>query len=186
MLFASVDSVLRWAYAMEGVSVCPQAKIFEGKLRRRTRLWDGWTTWERHAQAALVRGQVERLGDPLGAYGVACYAPVDRRFPAAQALLRWLGPPVHHASAYELMVEQYVLGSSGRGSGGIGAVRRHLHCRKTTALAERARVFERLDGLRAQLFVRLEPMLIEGELIPRREGAPMIPVITRLEACVAA
>jgi hypothetical protein len=187
MLFSSVDSVLTWAYNLEGVPVCPRSNIFEGKQRRRTsRLWDGWTNWERHAQAALVRAQVERLGDPLGAYGVALYAPLDRRLPAARTLLRWVCPDSQYLEAYELMVEQYVLGSSRAGAGGINAIRQRLCCRKASALQYRNEVFARLDGLRGQLFDRLEPVLIDGDLIRRREhDGDLYPWVAHLPGIVA-
>lgn len=168
MLFASVDSVLRWAYAMEGRSVVARSSVFASGANRSPRLWDDWTTWERHAQAAMVRAQVERQERPLDAYAIAMYARFECRFPAAQQLVKWAAPEYVGTGlegAYELMVEQYVLGSARLRGGGIGPIRYELGCRKTAALDERRRIFGLLDGLRSRLFDSLTPPLSEGGLI---------------------
>lgn len=170
MIFASVHAVLRWAYGLEGRAIVAQPATFTLGLRS-ARAWDTLDVWDRHAQSAMVRAEVERLSSPLPELAIALYAPIAVRWPAAQALLGYLDPPAHQWEAYELMIQQYVLGGAAPGRGGINGVRWLLRCRKATALEERRRVFGLLDVLRLRLFAALEPGFVRAGLVAvRAEG----------------
>lgn len=173
MVFLSVHDALRWAYDMEGVEVVAMSSAFRNRGSS-ARAWGAFTTWDRHAQAALVRGQAEHLGDPLAAYAVAYYGHVgEARLEAAQALVAWVAPEhlgTDLQPAYELMVSQYLLAANQRRSGGIGRIRHELGCRKTSALNERKRIFDLLDGLRTRLLIGLSGPLADGGLVSLSAG----------------
>lgn len=190
MIFASVDDALRWAYAFDGREVIARSRVFtSGKLAPRCPpIWEAWTIWERHAQAAQLRKQAESLGDPVSALAIACYAPLDQRWPAVVTLAAYLAPNCsgETARAYRMIVEQYAVALMDLRAGGIGPVRRALACRKLSALNERRRLFDALDAIRLRLFETLRPGLTRGGLLssssllpgsietpelPRRQGA---------------
>ena len=81
-------------------------------------------------------------------------------------MLSWVAPQANgELAAYQLMVEQYVLGASGKHGGGIGRIRHELGVRKCTALDERRRIFDLLDGIRARLHHALAGPLSDGGLV---------------------
>ena len=167
MIFLSVDAALHWAFAMEGRSVVAASSAFRNRGATSERAWESWTTWDRHAQAAMVRGQAESLEHPLGCFAVAVHSHLpEPRARAAEALLAWVAPHANgELAAYQLMLEQYVLGASGKRSGGIGRIRYELGCRKCSALNERRRIFDLLDQLRDRLHHALRGPLADGGLV---------------------
>ncbi|MBL8526470.1 MAG: hypothetical protein JNL68_02170 [Burkholderiales bacterium] len=124
--------------------------------------------WDRLAQAALVRRQVEGLGEPLCWLALALYSRSQARGPAALALIEHLNPTPEAREATALMLAQYV--GMSRGRGGIDHVRRLLGIRKSSALEQRRELFRRLDGLLLRVHAALGPKLIAGGLVQTHDS----------------
>ena len=178
--FASVDAALAWAYQVVATDIVKISSL--GRMRGAERPRVEASPQEIHGQAAQIIAHVERLPDLSQAYVHARYWPsrrdrsgaLDDSYQAAmailvQSVLSTQGTGVHSQRAARVAVLQYFEGAGSRNFQGVHWVQRELRCRKSTALDMRRAVWDRLDAIQRDAWVRLEESLSEAGLL---DGSP--------------
>jgi hypothetical protein len=144
-MFRSVDHALRFAFELEHLPIVARADTM---VNTKASAWRALTTHDLHAQAAMIRGRIERFPPLERAYLKAYFGFAFDRHLGTQALVEWAIPKkptgVHPRRAYVRMVEQFC---SRGAAGGINEIRGILKCRKMEALEKRKALWLRLDGL---------------------------------------
>lgn len=163
MIFGSADHALRWAYETSSRPIVKLSSI-NGMRGSQSSISD-LTPHDRHAQAALILGMVERLDDPAGRECIAakyyCLRPEEVPYLMLRAAAA-LGTGVHNKRA----VYQFVRGYFGERVG-YRTVRKMLGCRDTEALEIRARIFDALDYVHDRAMAEIENRMEIGGLLSR-------------------
>lgn len=161
MEFKSANAALKWAYQVMASTICKTTSIYA--MSGADAAID-LTAHEKHGQAALIVGMVERAvgaGSVGHAYLTMQYG---RSAEHIDVLVRYVaaGMPtgIHSRRGLEKCIRNYCGQQIG-----ISAIRTDLKTRKETALEVRRDVFSRLDVLHRNVMDAAEASLREAKLI---------------------
>lgn len=174
-LFLSAEGALHWAYAVSSMPIVHLSAINSMRMTARfgvrssnTLIMD-LTAQDRHGQAALIIGLIDRVRDPVGREYIK--ARFGRKTDPSDLLCLveycadGLRVPEKQEAVYRVLKDYF----TGRMS--IRTVRREIGCRHHRAAVTRHRLFTALDMLELRAMDELRRIMEERGLVqPSRSG----------------